>query len=245
MPGHLPSALCFNSLVIVEKTIKVVIFHAGWLRWMRNTWGGSFALSPVLWHGESYLCFISFHFCFCKMRPIHRINSVTVSRERDEIENESWYISPQKIIWLLTPCKFIHSHNVFKWHSKHFTLTWPYFSIFTVHYIFPGTLQSCLFLKDNIHSLSFSMPVSMLFLLSGTVSSLSLPKFCSSCKTMYLLMNLLSAALTGHHLTSLLRRTDLFLSLHQDYFLLFWAGAGCVWSEIPFGMQNTQERFTC
>lgn len=48
MPGHLPSALCFYSLVIMESTIKMVIFHTGYLRCMRNTWAGCLALSPVL-----------------------------------------------------------------------------------------------------------------------------------------------------------------------------------------------------
>lgn len=117
----------------MESTIKMVIFHTWWLRCMRNTWAGSFALSPVLWHGECYLCFLSFHFCFCKMRPVHII--VSRCQERDEIRNEARYISLREMLWLLIPCKFIHSHNVFKWRSKLFN--WPYFSSFTGHYIFP------------------------------------------------------------------------------------------------------------
>lgn len=129
----------FYSLVVMESTIKVVIFHAGWLRCMRNTWAESFALSPVLWQGESYLCFLSFHLCFCKMRPIHIINSVPVSREMKQSMNHGTSL-PRNLVWLLIPCKFIHSHNVLKWHSKLFSLTLSYFSVFTVHYLFPWTL---------------------------------------------------------------------------------------------------------
>lgn len=81
IPGCLPLALCFYSLIVMERLLK----------WSCSVWGGcsvkerrqagSFDLSPVLWHGESYLRFLSLHFCFCKMRSTHIINSITVSRE--------------------------------------------------------------------------------------------------------------------------------------------------------------------
>lgn len=43
------------------------------------------------------LLFLILHFCFCKMKPIHVIKSVTGSRARYEIDYEACYISPQEL----------------------------------------------------------------------------------------------------------------------------------------------------
>lgn len=176
----------------MESTIKVVIFHAGWLRCMRNSWAESFALSPVLWQGESYLCFLSFHFCFCKMRPIHIINSNSVSRER---WNRVWImvrLSPETLYDSSYP-ENLHSHNVLKCHTKLFSLTLSYFSIFTVHHLISWTCNPAC--HSNITFTLFSMFICLLFLLPGMVSSLSLPKFYSFNKTQSVQMHLLNKLL--------------------------------------------------
>lgn len=154
------------------------------------------------------LTFSKFPFLFLQ-NEANLYNSVTVSRERDEIENEARYISPREVLWLLIPCKCIHSHNVFKWHSKLFTLTDP---------ISPVSLAIIFSLNPIILPFPFiSILTSMLFFLPAMVLLSCLPKFYSSSKTPQskcnYLINLLSMAITGYHLTTLLRSTDLLFFL--------------------------------